>query len=120
MASVSGAISVLVGPTCPTCESHDRRWEGSLSNHAHAQCRDCGTEYRWYDVPPPAHTQRVVCTTDATCLWCGLTFGAGWRDDAMFCEDCELSDCAFCGVTTNRPLLSENLACQLCETGEAA
>jgi hypothetical protein len=103
-------ITVLVGPTCPTCASDDLRWGAPLGALWHGQCRNCGTEYRWYETPPPA---------DPICPGCGW-----WHDEhetgAVFCEDCELSDCAYCGYTTYRRLLSENLACVVCERGEVA
>ena len=40
-------LSVLVGPTCPTCEADDLRWGAPLGAPCQdGRCRDCGTEYR--------------------------------------------------------------------------
>jgi hypothetical protein len=115
---VAETVSVLVGPACPSCESDDLRWGTPLCDTLSGHCRDCGTEYRWYEVPLPSD---ITCniTREVPCEFCGLPHDTG-DDDAPFCEDCELSDCAYCGATTNRPLLNENLACQTCEGAEVA
>jgi hypothetical protein len=107
-------VTVLVGPTCPTCESDDLRWGAPLGALWHGQCRDCGTEYHWYEVPPGEGVE-----PEPTCPACGLPHNEQQTGEP-FCEDCGLSDCAFCGVTTHRPMLSENLACRVCEGSEAA
>lgn len=101
-------INVLVGPTCPTCESDDLRWGTPLGALWQGQCRDCGTEYRTYEVLP-----------EPTCPGCGLPHDEDDRG-TPFCEDCGPSDCAYCGASNLRWMLSENLACLLCETGEVA
>jgi hypothetical protein len=103
-------ISVLVGPTCPTCESDDLRWGAPLGALWHGQCRDCGTEYHWYE---------ASSDDDPTCPRCGQPHDEQ-QTGMPFCEDCEQSDCKFCGATTFRDLLSVNLACRTCEQGEAA
>jgi hypothetical protein len=109
MATSTGHItSVLVGPTCPTCESDDLRWRAPLGALWHGQCRDCGTEYCSHHVSEP----------EATCPGCGLPHDEQ-QTGAVFCEDCEPSDCVFCGAPTARGMLSENLACVVCERGEA-
>jgi hypothetical protein len=115
---VAETVSVLVGPACLSCESDDLRWRTPLGDTLVGHCRDCGTEYRWYEVPPSRDDAVSDDVHEEDCALCGLPFDAS--DDAPFCDDCELSDCAYCGVTTNRPLLSENLACQMCEGAEAA
>lgn len=103
-------ITVLVGPTCPTCESDDLRWGAPLGALWHGQCRDCGTEYHWYQAPPD---------DEPTCARCGLPHG-DQEPGARYCTDCEPSDCAFCGAPTFPDLLSANHACLTCEQGEAA
>jgi hypothetical protein len=109
-------ISVLAGPTCVSCESDDLHWGTPVVGVLPSRCRDCGTEYHWYEVPD---SECVRCISYETiCPICGSSYDAG-ADDAPFCEDCELSDCAYCGAPTHRFSLSENLACSLCE-GEAA
>jgi hypothetical protein len=105
------AISVLVGPTCPMCASDDLRWAAPLGAVQWGQCRNCGTEYRWYTVEP----EEPLCASCESPLPEGTD-----REQQPYCEDCELSDCAFCGVTVHRFELSENLACPTCETGEVA
>jgi hypothetical protein len=110
MATSTGRnISILVGPTCPTCESADLRWGAPLGALWHNQCRDCGTEYRWYQAPE----------TEGTCPGCGAPHDEQASGE-VFCEDCEPSDRAYCGTTTARGMLSEHLACVTCERGEAA
>jgi hypothetical protein len=106
-------VSVLVGPTCPACESDDLRWTASLGAVKHGQCRDCGTEYRWYHVPVVDDEPQEL-----TCPGCGVPSEEDGQ--AMTCEDCGPSDCLYCGTTVYRWMLSENLACQECEDGEAA
>jgi hypothetical protein len=114
MATSDQKLTVLIGPTCPTCASDDLRWGAPLGALWHGQCRDCGTEYRWFEAPddeqpPPA------------CESCGSLLPEGQDlHYGPFCEDCELSDCAFCGTTVHRWELSESLACRVCETGEVA
>jgi hypothetical protein len=107
-------INVLVGPTCPTCESDDLRWGAPLGALWQGQCRDCGTEYRAYEPPLGDGDQ-----PEPTCPACGLPHD---EEDtgSPFCEDCHLSDCAYCGFTTHIWMLSENLACRVCEEGEVA
>ena len=105
-------ISVLVGPTCPTCESDDCCWGAPLGALQRGHCEDCGTEYRCYAAPDEIEGQ---------CQSCGSQLPDGQDiQDAPFCEDCELSDCVFCGTSVHRFELSENLACRVCETGEVA
>ncbi len=113
-------LSVLVGPTCPTCASDDLRWGAPCGALGAGQCRDCGTEYRWYRLPSTGGSPDDVDVPDGhTCpAW-------GWPhretdNGSSFCENCELSDCTYCGITTHRRTLSENLACRTCEDGEAA
>ena len=101
-------IAILVGPTCPTCESDDLRWGAPLGAVSHRRCRDCGTEYRWYSTRD----------SDPLCDNCGLP--NTWDDDSPFCEACRLSDCVYCGVPTHAYLLSDDLACPECARGEAA
>ena len=61
-------VSVLVGPSCPTCEADDLQLGGAARRPPRRTlCRDCGTEYRWYDAPsedaePP----------EPTCPGCGV------------------------------------------------
>jgi hypothetical protein len=113
-------LSVLGGPTCPTCASDDLRWVAPLGTLSTGQCRDCRTEYRWYGLPSAGGSPDDVAVLDEqTCPACG------WRHCATetrspFCEDCQLSDCAYCGITTHRRTLSENRACRTCEDGDAA
>ena len=107
-------ITVLVGPTCPTCDSDDLRWGAPLGALWHGQCRDCGTEYRSYRVPEP---DDIEARPEPACDSCGSPHvDAG----EPLCEDCALSDCLYCGAPTNRCNLSANLACRMCEEGEAA
>ncbi len=100
-------LTVLVGPTCPTCETDDLSWEA----RGHDRCPDCGTEYRRYVDPGEGDDPRP------TCPGCGVDHDPSDAGTA-YCEDCGPSDCAFCGVTTLRWLLSENLACRVCEGEE--
>ena len=109
MVSSSRFISVLVGPSCPTCESDDLRWGAPSGALWHGACRDCGTEYRWYEEPEP----------EAKCPGCGLLHDER-QTGTIFCEDCQPSDCKFCGATTARGMLSEHRACITCERGEVA
>lgn len=103
--STGNVVTVLVGPSCPSCESHDLRWAAPLGAVQWGQCRDCGTEYRWYEEP--------------MCPGCRMPHDEQQTGNA-YCEDCGPSDCAFCGSTVLRPELSENLACLVCERGEVA
>ena len=95
MATSDQHITVLVGPTCPTCASDDLRWGAPLGALWHGQCRDCGTEYRWYEAPDDLQPQ-------PTCPGCGLLAPTSSSRARRYCEDCEPSDCAYCGVTTLR------------------
>ena len=105
--STGNHISVLVGPTCPACESDDHRWGAPLGALWHGQCRECGTEYRWYEGPDPS------------CARCGSPCGEHTTGET-YCDDCQPVDCAFCGASTFRGQLSQNRACRTCELGEAA
>jgi hypothetical protein len=105
-------VSVLVGPSCPTCEPDDLHRGAPSGALRDGRCRDCGTEYRWYEAP---HDDRP----EALCPGCGCP-SADENGDSITCEDCGPSDCAYCGTTVYRWQLSENLACQVCEMGEAA
>lgn len=107
-------LTVLVGPTCPTCEADDLSWGAPLGAPCQDRCRQCGTEYRRYTAPsddddPP----------EPACAGCGVHHDPG-EPGTAYCEDCGPSDCVFCGVTTLRWMLSDNLACGMCEEGEAA
>lgn len=102
-------LAVLVGPTCPMCESDDLRWRAPLGALQHGQCRDCGTEYRWYETE--GSTPEPICPS------CGLPHDPAVTGTA-YCADCDLSDCAYCGTTPHRFLLDENVACSICERGE--
>jgi hypothetical protein len=125
-------FSVLVGPTCPACESDDLRWRTPLGGVLLGECQDCATEYRGYEVPLADGKAPSGKGHEASCRFCGVRYLVDDNNndnddnydnhnrnhnhnDNLLCLDCELSDCAYCGVTTNRPLLSDNLACQLCD-----
>ena len=113
-------VSVLVGPTCPTCASDDLRWGAPRGALSSGQCRDCGTEYRWYRLPSADGSPDDVDAVDEhTCPACGRHH-YDTEPASPFCEGCQPSDCAYCGITTHRRTLSENLACETCEQGEAA
>ena len=112
----SSVIGVLVGPTCPTCESMDCRQGAPAGALWQGPCTDCGTECLWYQVPPDDSPSRVVVPVESVCPACGLFYEA--NDDSPFCEDCHISDCAYCGVPVHCWMLSENLACRMCEDGE--
>jgi hypothetical protein len=107
-------VNVLVGPTCPTCASDDLRWGAPLGALWHGQCRDCGTEYRWFSAPVGG----ADTPPEVICPGCGVAH-EGHGSDTAYCEDCGPSDCAYCGATTLRWQLSENRACSTCELGEA-
>jgi hypothetical protein len=111
-------ITVLIGPTCPTCEPDDLNSLGAPRG-ALRQCPDCGTEYRRYRLPTPSESPNVEARCEVVCPSCGLPHDHG-DTGSPFCEDCELSDCMYCGMPTNRCNLSENLACRVCEEGEVA
>jgi hypothetical protein len=104
-ASTRQVISVLVGPTCPNCETDDLRC-GALHQ---SRCSDCATDYRSYAVPD----------AEPTCPGCGVPHDEQ-QTGHVFCEDCGPSDCRWCGATVYRWQLSENLACFVCERGEVA
>jgi hypothetical protein len=106
-ASTSHIIIVLVGPTCPSCEANDLRLGAPSGALGQGQCADCGTEYRAYQEP------------ESTCPGCGMPHDEQ-ASGAVFCEDCEPSDCLYCGQPTPRGMLSEHHACTVCELGEAA
>jgi len=112
MATSNHVISVLAGPTCPTCASDDLRWGAPLGALLRAECRDCGTESRFYrcDIPAPTRIGTDDIPGGCVCSACGCSVNA---ED--FCEDCAPSDCLYCGRTTHRRMLSENLACNICE-----
>jgi hypothetical protein len=112
MATTHEHLTVLVGPTCPTCESDDLRWGAPSGAPQQGQCRDCATQYRFYDAPDDIEVE-------PTCPACGQPHDET-ETGQPFCEDCGLSDCAYCGTGTHRWMLSENLACRVCEEGEAA
>lgn len=118
MAPATESLSVLVGPTCDSCASDDLHWGTPLGGVLPVECGGCGSEYHWYEAPPSRSSASHDVTTEATCPLCGRSYDAG--DDAPFCDDCQLSDCAYCGITTNRPFLSDDLACRVCSEGEVA
>lgn len=107
--STAHTVTVLVGPTCPTCQSDDLRWGAPLGALWHGQCRDCGTEYHWYQAPEP----------EPTCPGCGLPHYEQ-ATGTVCCDDCGPSECTYCGAPTYRWMLSEHHACVTCERGEAA
>ena len=108
MATSTGhMITVLVGPTCPTCEADDLSLGAPAGAPTKGQCDDCGTEYRAYQEP------------EATCADGGMPHDEQASGD-VFCEDCEPTDCLYCGTPTPRGMLSEHHACTVCELGEAA
>jgi hypothetical protein len=113
MTTRDGVVSVLVGPTCPTCASDDLRWRAPLGALSWGQCRDCGTEYHWYEEPVTDEAPEPMCPG------CAMPHDEDEKG-TVFCEDCGPSDCAYCGRTTLRWMLSENLACTECEGSEAA
>lgn len=102
-------LAVLVGPTCPACASDDLRWGAPLGALRQGECRNCGTEYRWYAQPQP----------EPICPGCGIPHDERHAGD-VFCEDCEPADCKYCGAQTARAMLSANHACVVCERGEVA
>jgi hypothetical protein len=112
MATISDYVTVLVGPTCPTCESDELRWGAPLGALWHGQCRDCGTEYRWYE-PDSADIAEL------TCPGCAMPHDPA-RTGSSHCDDCRPTPCAFCGRESFLAELSINRACAVCETGEAA
>lgn len=109
MIAAEATVSVLIGPTCPACASHDLRWTAPLGAVQYGQCRECGTEYHWSRCPGPNGDE---IRTGAMCPDCGVDQG---NND--LCEDCAYSDCVFCGIAEPRYRLSENLACRACEEG---
>lgn len=67
-------VSVLIGPTCPTCESDDLHEGAPVGDPKDGRCRDCGTEYRWY----AAETMRKECQRRSLCIAVGwANAGAG-------------------------------------------
>jgi hypothetical protein len=108
-------VSVLVGPSCPTCEPDDLHRGAPLGVLRDGRCRDCGTEYRWYEM----RVVDVVARPEPKCPGCGIAHDEQ-KEGTVFCEDCGPSDCVFCGITTLRWLLSEQLACRSCEGEETA
>jgi hypothetical protein len=114
IADYSHTVNILVGPTCPSCETDDLLPGAPTGALRGGACGDCGTEYRWYRMPTPDGGP-----LDPVCPGCGVSHDAEATGTAH-CEDCTPSHCLYCGVTTFRSLLSANHACQVCETGEAA
>lgn len=105
-------VSVLAGPTCPSCASDDLRFGPELGAQLRLDCQDCQTEYHWYrcDLPEPVDHTINGSQSWHLCPACRCTV-----DAEGFCEDCEMSDCLYCGMATHRWMLSENLACGICE-----
>jgi len=119
MVSTDDHVTILIGPTCATCESDDLRWGAPLGALREDSCRNCGTEHRRYQALPRCDSDRIEAPPEPTCPSCGLPHHEH-ETGSPFCEDCEPSDCAYCGAPTNRCNLSSNLACRVCEEGEAA
>jgi hypothetical protein len=113
MTGADQLVGVLVGPACSTCEADDLRAAAPCCAARRGRCPDCGTEYRWYEVPSPDGGG----LSEPTCPGCGVVHDEQ-ETGTVYCEDCGPSDCAYCGATTLRWLLSENLACRVCETGD--
>ena len=113
MAEPAQHVAVLVGPSCPRCDSHDLQGT-SQDAPRQAGCADCSTQYRWYELPLDDSE-----TPESVCPGCGMPHDETQTGRA-YCEDCGPSDCAYCGATTLRWMLSENLASQTCEAGKVA
>lgn len=113
MATIDKHVTVLVGPTCPTCESDDLRWRAPLGALWYGQCRDCGTEYRWYELDAGDGAP------EPTCPGCAVTHDPD-RAGSPYCDDCNPTACAYCGTVVYLSELSVNRACRVCEEGEAA
>jgi|GEM_PF-6645732 len=113
LADYGRVASVLVGPTCSICEADDLHQGVPIGALRCGACPDCGTAYRWYEVPVVDDEPQ-----EPTCPGCGVH--SEEDGEAVTCEDCGPSDCVWCGKTVYRWMLSENLACQVCEQGEAA
>ena len=113
-ASYEDRVCVLVGPTCPTCVSDDLRWGAPLGALWHGRCRDCATEYHWFE---PTSNDGAV--PHPSCPGCGVSRHEV-HPATPFCDECGPLDCAYCGTPAVLPTLSRNLACAMCENGEAA
>ena len=113
MATHLDQVTVLVGPTCPMCESDDLRWGAPLGALWHGQCRDCGTEYRWYELPDNDALPEPICPG------CAMPHNEA-QSGSRYCDDCNPTPCQYCGTVVYLSELSANRACRVCEEGEAA